>query len=423
MMVSAVGCSFRTAPIEVRERLAFTETSAAQALEHLTAAFGLEAVLLSTCNRVELYAATSSDRPAPDAGFVAEWMGKWHGMDRDRLLPYLYERRGAEAVRHLFRVAASLDSMVVGEGQIAGQVKAAYELAVRCAVAGPVVHALFQHARRVAGRVRSSTGIAQGHVSVASLAVDYVRQVFAHFDDKYVLVMGAGKMSELTLRHLGELRPRGIWITNRSPEKAKELAGACAGKALPWEKLDDLVAGADIVLSATGAPEPVMTRERFEKIRARRQGGPLVVLDIAIPRDFDPNIHDGEHTCVFNIDDLKRARDATLHERLQHVAPAEAIVDEEVQRFLREWQRHRHGPVIARLTREFEAKREAVEKELMRHLNGRLTDDDRAHIHGAFRILQNHFLHGPISALGEEHPESGGHTLLEALRKLFRLHE
>src|SRR5262249_40689256 len=159
------------------------------------------------------------------------------------------------AVRHLFRVAASLDSLVVGEGQIAGQVKKAYELAQERATAGPVLHALFQHARVVAKRVRTETGIARGHVSVSSAAVDYVRQVFDQCGDKTIRVIGAGKMGELTLRHLRQLQPRRIWVTNRSPEKAETVARGCGGSALPWDQLDEALAKADIVLSTTGAPE------------------------------------------------------------------------------------------------------------------------------------------------------------------------
>jgi glutamyl-tRNA reductase len=286
-----------------------------------------------------------------------------------------------------------------------------------------LLNALYHHAARVSGRVRSETGIARGHVSVSSAAVDYVRQVFDHFDDKRVLVIGAGKMGELTLKHLRQLGPKRIHVTNRSPEKAQAVAAGCGGTAVPWEQLDDVLAQADIVLSTTGAPEPIVTFERFEKIRTQRKGGPVVILDIAVPRDFDPRIHDGDQTCLFNIDDLKRLRDRTLQDRLKHVEPAEVIVGQEQRRFLSEWSRRRHGPVIARLTEEFEAKRQAILKQLMKRLNGRLTDAEKALIEGAFRLYQNQCLHGPISALTEEPHESGGHTLLEALRKLFRLHD
>ena len=323
----------------------------------------------------------------------------------------------------MFRVAGSLDSLIVGEAQIAGQVKRAYERARARGTVGPLLHLLFQHAQQAAKRVRSETGIARGQVSVSSAAVEYVRQVFDHFDDKTILVIGAGKMGELTLRHLRDLRPRQICVANRSPEKAQAIAAGCRGMAVPWDQLDLALAQADIVLSTTGSPEPIMTLERYEKIRARRTAGPMVVLDIAVPRDFDPRIHDGDRTCLFNIDDLKRIREQTLQDRLKHVAPAEAILAEEEGRFLKELGRRKHGPVIARLTQDFEAKRQAIVKQLLTRLNGRVTNQDREYIEGAFRLLQNQFLHGPISALTEEPHETGGHTLLDALRKLFRLQD
>jgi glutamyl-tRNA reductase len=429
MILLAIGCSYKTTPVEVRERLAFKDEHLTRAHTELCAGFDCESVILSTCNRVELYAGcVLDDAPSArelDAETIAEFFADFHGLPFSAVRPHLYIHRQAEAVRHLFRVAASLDSMIVGEGQIAGQVKKAYEQAIRDDSVGPLLHSLFRRARQVARRVRTETGIAHGHVSVSSAAVDYVKQVFDHFGDKTILVIGAGKMCELTLRHLRELKPRRIWVTNRSPEKAESVARGCGGEALPWEMLDDLLASADIVLSTTGAPEPIVTRPRYEQIAARRSGGPLVILDIAVPRDFDPQIHDGDRTCLFNIDDLKRIREATLADRLKHVEPAEAIVSQETKAFLRDWSRRRHGPVIARLTQEFEAKRREIVRELLGKLNGRLTDEDRRHIEGAFRLLQNRLLHGPITALTEEtHSDGGsGHTLLDALRKLFRLQE
>jgi glutamyl-tRNA reductase len=423
MKLLAVGCSFRNTPVDVRERLGFDDVSVPRALDQLNARYACEAVILSTCNRVELYLARPGESLGPDADLAAEFLAEFHQFQASDLRPHLYEFANADAVRHLFRVVASLDSLIVGEAQIAGQVKRAYEVAQRCLSVGPLLNALFQHAARVAGRVRTETAIARGHVSVSSVAVDYVRQVFDHFDDKTVLVIGAGKMGELTLRQLRHLRPQRILVTNRSPEKASALASACGGTAADWSQLDDLLAKADIVLSTTGAPEPIVTLERYAPIRARRSGRSVVILDIAVPRDFDPRIHDGDQTCLFNIDDLKTLRDRTLHERLKHVAPAEAIVEQEERRFLSDWNRRRHGPTIARLTEEFETKRRAVFQQLMNRLNGRLTDSDRDLIEGAFRLYQNQCLHGPITALTEENHETAGHTLLEALRKLFRLQD
>jgi glutamyl-tRNA reductase len=427
MMLLAVGCSFRNTSVDLRERLAFDARLLPRALEELNARYGCEAVILSTCNRVEIYLAREGNALALDADLLAEFLGEVHHLPAAELRPHLYCHSQAEVVRHLFRVVSSLDSLIVGETQIAGQVKRAYELALHHGTVERVLHWLFQHARIVAKRVRTETGIAKGHVSVSSAAVDYVRQVFEHFGDKTVLVIGAGKMGGLTLKHLRQLRPQRIWVTNRSPEKAAAVARGCGGTPLDWEKLDEALAGADIVLSTTGAAEPIVSLDRFKKVRAKRSRGTLVVLDIAVPRDFDPRIHDGDRTCLFNIDDLKRIRAQTLQDRLKHVAPAEAIVEQEQRRFWKELTRRRHAPTIALLTQDFEAKRRAIVEQLLNRLNGRLNEEDRSYIEGAFRLLQNQFLHGPISALAEEtHPETeshGGHTLLEALRKLFRLQE
>ncbi len=428
MILLAIGCSYKTTPVDVRERLAFKDDHLARAHTELCSGFDCEAVILSTCNRVELYVGCVLDGPESsrelDAESIAEFLADFHGLPASVVRPHLYVHRQAEAVHHLFRVAASLDSMIVGEGQIAGQIKKAYEQAVRDDSVGTLLHAVFRHARRVARRVRTETGISRGHVSVSSAAVDYVKQVFDHFGDKTVLVIGAGKMGELTLRHLRQLQPRRIWVTNRSPDKAMTVARGCGGEAKPWEELDDLLTGADIVLSTTGAPEPIVTRERFEHIANRRTGGPLVILDIAVPRDFDPRIHDGDRTCLFNIDDLKRIREATLADRLKHVEPAEAIVHEETKTFLKDWARRRNGPLIARLTQDSDAKRREIVRQLLGRLNGRLSDADRREIEGAFRLFQNRLLHGPITALAEEtHSGPGSHTLLDALRKLFRLQE
>jgi glutamyl-tRNA reductase len=423
MMLLAVGCSHRTAPVAVRERLAFDQERLVQALDDLVARYGCEAVILSTCNRVELYLARAEEQASLDVSLLGEFLGEFHELQAVDLTPHLYEHRQADAVRHLFRVATSLDSLVIGESQIAGQVRRAYELAHTRGTVGPVLHTLYQHAHQVAKRVRSETGITRGHASIASAAVDYVRQVFDHFGDKTILVIGAGKMGGLTLRHLRDLAPRHIWVTNRSPEKAAAVAGGCSGTPVPWEKLDDALARADIVLSTTGAGEPIMTRERYQRVQAERKGGPVVILDIAVPRDFDPRIHDGERTCLFNIDDLKRVRERTLRERRRHLAAAEAIVTEEQQRFFRDWGRRQQAPVIARLTRDLESKREEIVRHLFQRLNGRVNGEDRAYIEGAFRLLQNQFLHGPLSALAEDAQEGGRHALLDALRKLFRISE
>ncbi len=424
MNLRVVGCSFRTTPIEFREKLGFGPESLKVALDRANRELDCEVVLLSTCNRVEFYLG-GTDGGLPDVKQIAAFLERLHPIDGNRLVPHLYCHDGPRAVDHLFRVAGSLDSMVLGEGQIANQAKVAFETAKETASAGPLLHALFRHARVVGKRIRTETGIAQGHVSVSSLAVDFAREVFDRFDDKTIAVIGAGKMGELTLKHLSQLKPKRILVTNRSPEKALAVAQSCGGQAMPFEKLDEILIRSDIILSTTGAPQPIVDLARWQAVKPQRRKGTLVVLDIAVPRDFDSRLHDGETVCLFNIDDLQKVRENRIAERKRHLPAAEALVDLETKNFCADWSRRKNGPVIARLTRDFEAKRTAVVNQLLQKLNGKLSAEEKAYVEGAFRLLQNQFLHGPISALAEEtaQPATGQHTLLDALRKLFRLHD
>ena len=422
MNLRVVGCNYRTAAVELREKLAFDAAKQDRAVAELTTRFGCEVVVLSTCNRVELYTARPPQESPFDLEQAARYLAEIHGLTPDAVRPLLYERADADAVVHLTRVTASLDSLVVGEGQIAGQVKAAFDFAQKAAATGALLNALFPHALRVAKRVRTETGIARGHVSVSSVAVDYVRQVFDHFGDKTILVIGAGKMARLTLKHLEALKPKRILVTNRSPAKAAEVAGMCGGVPVPWEQLDAALAETDIALSTTGAAEPIMPAKRFdEKVRPKRGSGTLVVLDIAVPRDFDPAIHDGDRVCLFNIDDLTRVREQTIAQRQKHLAPAEAIIAAEAKKFLDDWNRRKSGPVIQQLRTEFDKVRAEVLAGILGKLNGKLTDADRAYIEGGFRLLQNKLLHGPIAALQQASKDGESRPLLDAVRKLFRL--
>lgn len=426
MNLLMLGVNFRSAPIDIREKLVCRNNSLVTSLETLQREFNCEAVILGTCNRMEIYLARGDDLPLPDSNSISELLGKLHGLMAGTLTSHLVVLRESEAIHHLFRVVASLDSLVLGEGQIAGQVKHSYESAREKGGPGPVLNRLFQWARQVARRVRTETGLSRGHVSISSVAVDYVREVFDHFADKTIAVLGAGKMGELTLRHLKILQPKRILISNRSPDKAIALAAEHGGHAIPWSELDIVLTKADIILSTTGSIDPIVTKETWQRISKQRKKGRCVILDIAVPRDFDPEIHDGDAVCLFNIDDLKNVRNATLMERRGHIQPAEAIVKQEVKNFVSDWSRRKHGNAIAKLTKEFEVKRSVIVKHLLGRLNGRLTLDDKQYIEGAFRLMQNQFLHGPIAALAEEAAKGAGeenHTLHEALRKLFRLSE
>ena len=423
MNLRAIGCNVATAPVGVRERLAFDAAKLDRALAELPARYGTEAVVLGTCNRVELYVARSDVGSPVHAPLIAEFLAEVHGLPAEQIHPHLYEHADADAVRHLFRIACGLDSVVIGETQIAGQVKDAFDTAQKAGATGPLTNALFPAAARVSKRVRTETGLDQGQVSVASAAVDFVRQVFDHFADKTVLVIGAGEMGRLTLQHLQELTPAKVLVTNRSPERAAATAAEFGGRLVPWEQLDDALVQADIVLSTTGAPEPIITKRHFaEKVLTKRAGWKVVIFDMAVPRDFDPRIeHDGDRVFLYNVDDLNGVRDQWLAERRRHVGPAEAVVAEEVAAFVKDWNRRQDGPVIGQLKAEADRVREGVVAPLLGKLNGRLTDTDRAYIEGAFRLFQNKLLHGPIDALKEASGDAHGPTLREALMKLFGL--
>ncbi len=421
MNLRAIGCNVASADVAVREKLAFNDAKLRYALTELNARYGVEAVVLGTCNRVELYLARPEDGAPVHAPLIAEFLAEIHAVPASYILPHLYERADERAVEHAFRVACSLDSVVIGEGQIAAQVKEAFEIAQKLPTTGPLLNALFASALRVSKRVRTETGIEQGHVSVASAAVDFLRPVFDHYHDKTVLVIGAGEMARLTLQHLKELEPARVLVTNRNPERATAAAAEYGGQAVPWEQLDDALVQSDIVLSTTGAAEPIMPRRRFdEKVRSRRGRRAMVIFDMAVPRDFDSRIHDGDRVCLYNVDDLNSVRDQQLTERRRHVPKAESIVAEEVAKFVKDWNRRKDGPVIGQLTAEVDRVREAVVSPLLEKLNGQLTEADRAYIEGAFRLFQNKLLHGPIAALRESHEDHRG-GLRDALMKLFGL--
>jgi len=425
MKLLTASCHFKSTPVDLREKIGFSTALLPEALDRIGRELDCEAVILSTCNRVEIYLGHADENSQLNDDSIAKFISGFHGVNFEYLRNHVTTRHGIDAARHLFRVAGSLDSLVLGEGQIAGQVKVAYETARNVGAAGPVLHALFQQARTVAKRVRTETGVAQGHVSVSSVAVDYVREVFDRFDDKTIAVLGAGKMGELTLRSLRDLSPGTVLICNRSLAKAQELSSQCGGEAIPWDHLDDALARADIILSTTGSPDMIVDRARWERIAVRRTQARCIILDIAVPRDFDPSLHDGDSVCLFNIDDLQKVRDGRLAERRKHVPQAELLVESEAIRFVQQWEKRRNNSTIAKLTREFEAKREAIVSNLMMRLNGRISPDDKQYIAGAFRLLQNQFLHGPIAALTQETTKGvqGGHTLLDAFRKLFRIED
>jgi glutamyl-tRNA reductase len=425
MMLLAVGVNHRTACVEWRERLALSRDRWPAFLRELAEQFQCEVAAINTCNRMEVYlGCLLGDVCLPNAEEVIRYLAFLHHVEPEQLQQAVFSFKDNEALRHLFRVTGSLESIVLGEAQIAGQVKEGYELAKQAETAGPVLHAVFQHARQVAKRVHSETGLTQGKVSVSSLAVDYLRQVFDHFGDKTVLVIGAGKMGELTLRQLQELHPKKILVTNRSHAKAQEVAAKCGGDAWAWDALDSAMAKADIILSTTGAAQPIVTLERFSRVVQQRAGKPVAIIDMAVPRDFDPRIAKlDEVDILVNVDDFQHIRDKVMGQRHKHIPAAEQIVESELERFLKEWARRWTGPTIASLHEGWNLIRLEVQQQCLSKLNGKLNAEDQAVIEGAFKLLQNKLLHAPISVLQEEAKAGRGKGLMEAIRKLFRLHE
>lgn len=425
MKIVLVGCSHRSASVAVRERLAFDASKLDRALGLFGEQFPhMETVILSTCNRVELYSASEQPTAPMDLSATAAFLAGFHGIEAAELTPHLECRVDRDAVQHLFQVASSIDSMVPGENQILAQVKEAYRVARERGLTGPVLNALFQRSIAVGKRIHTGTGIARRKVSVSSVAVQFACEIFdsEQFPHKTVLVIGAGKMGELTLEHLCELRPGRILITNRSPQKALEVAARWKGQAVPFERLDEWLVEADLVLSTTGSTEPIVGRERFSSIMKRRSNRPVFIVDIAVPRDFAANVGDLENVYLYNMDDLERERNKNLKARESEMVKARAIIERETSSFLSELAHQRSaGPVISQLRQEWASRRDA-ELERLFAQRPSLTAEDREAIARTLERFQNQLLHQPVSALRSA-AENGHHHLglLDALKRLFHI--
>lgn len=424
MKLQMVGCSHHSTSVEARERLAFSPDQARQALTLLREQFPQsEAVLLSTCNRVELYVAAQRPEACPSHHDVVNFLADFHGLEPSEVFDEVLERTGEDAIRHLFTVAASLDSMVVGEAQILAQVKQAYELATAGDCIGPLTHAAFQAAIRVAKRVATETAINQKRVSIPSVAVaEFARQFFERFDDKRVVVIGAGEMSEETIRYLQDEGTRDISIVNRTAQRAEELVEKLGGRVAPWSDLGRLLIDADLVVSATGATDPIVTSDWFAPIHQARHQRPLLILDLAVPRDFEPRIGDLLGIYLYSVDDLHQACEANRRDREREWPKAERIIEEETARFMADWHHRATAPTIRRLK---ERADELKSEELSRLLNklGNIDPKLRAEIERGFDRLVNKLLHPPLESLRDEAQHGAPHGLIEALKRLFQLRD
>ncbi|HET6878761.1 MAG TPA: glutamyl-tRNA reductase [Pirellulales bacterium] len=422
MKLQVVGCSHRHSSVATRERLAFSPAQAEEALDDFHSRFpDSEAVLLSTCNRVEVYTAAEDPTRGPTQQQLVEFLAEFHGLHVADVFDDLFERTGEDAVRHLFEVAASLDSMVLGESQIVNQVWQAYTLAQNRQTAGPLTNQIFQAAMRVAKRVASETSINEKRLSIPSVAVgDFAKRIFERFDDKQVLVIGAGEMADETLRYLRDEGAHQVTVLNRSFERARALAESWQGRAAGWETLDEALVAADLVVSTTGATEPVVTLARYHQIEALREQRDLFVLDLAVPRDFDPAIGECLNVYLYSIDDLEETCRRNRDERNKELPRAMAIVEEETARFMAELHHHATGPIIKRLRQGWQQPKEDELKRLFNRLP-KLTEAERDEIRQSFERLINKLLHPPLESLRDEARHGIPHALLDALKRLFQL--
>ncbi len=421
MILLITGLNHRTAPVEVRERLAFEAGALPDALDGLKQRPGLlEGVILSTCNRVEV-AVTAEDQSTAEES-VECFLSESRSVAREWMSPHLYRHDGPNAIRHLFRVASSLDSMIVGEPQILGQLKTAYAVAKeRGTVSGPL-DLVMTRAFNVAKRVRSETDIGSSAVSVSYAAVELAREIFGSLSGKRVLLVGAGKMAEAAARHLKRAGVSEIQVTNRTRERAEALAAEFDGKAIGYETFLTTLATVDIVLASSSAPHYILTREQVRGVTKQRRNRPMFLIDIAVPRNIEPAVNELEGVFLYDIDDLDRVVNTNLKGRIEVAAEAEEIIREEVERMMARLRVREVTPTIVSLQEQLEQLR-TNEIERARGRLGALTPQQEEAVESITRGIVNKIAHGPISELRKQAGDPGRVHLVDMIRKVFRLGE
>jgi glutamyl-tRNA reductase len=417
MHLTLVGLSHKTAPIEIREKLTFPAHVQPQALSALTHDTEIaEAVILSTCNRTEVYAVGTSDE-VTDA--VIDFLCDFHDLDRHELARYLYVVEGHAVVKHLFRVVSSLDSMVLGEAQILHQVKEAYDLSCESGTAQRLFHKLFRQSFELGKRVRTETAIGENAVSISYAAVELAKKVFDTLEGRTVLVVGAGKMSELTAKHLVSQGVRSVMVANRTYERAVELADKFEGTAIPYEQLFERMREADIVISSTSAPGYVIDKAQVAGVTRGRRS-PLFLIDIALPRDVDPAVNDLPNAFVYDIDDLNGVVQSNLDERMHEARRAEAIIEEEIATFETWIESLEVVPTIAAIRAAAEQVREEEFAKAAKRL-GSLSAKDLATVEALSQAIVSKMLHGPTARLRDAAAEKDGYASVESARMLYGL--
>jgi len=413
-----IGVNHNTAPVEVRERLAIPESRLPEALQHFVQHPGVEeGLILCTCNRVELLARTRNGT-ADLSAFLQQY---FHLQSAD-LEPHLYDYRETEAIRHLFRVTSSLDSMIVGEAQILGQVKEAYATARAVGAVHSQLDLLLTRAFAVAKRVRTETAVGASAVSVASVAVELAKKIFGSLHGKHVYLVGAGKMSELAARHLQANGAASIFVANRTYERAQQLAAKFQGQAIHFSEIYNTCDQADIVITSTGAPVTIFKRSHGEMFLSRRKNRPMFFIDIAVPRDVDPDMNKLDGIFVYDIDDLQQAVKTHVADRKKEAERAESIIESEVERFQARLQTLDVVPTIVSLHDHLETIRQA-EIDRVRGRLGPLSPEQELAIEALTRGIVNKIMHTPVSTLKTAARESEATTVVDLVRRLFNLQE
>lgn len=416
MNFQLIGVNHKTAPVEVREKFNIPESKIPEALRELQAHPGVDGgVILCTCNRVEILAQTTNG-----SADLRTFLGRHFQLDTNLFSEHLYELREQEAVRHVFRVASSLDSMVVGEPQILGQVKEAYATARALGAVQPHLEQLMTRAFAVAKRVRTETAIGSSSVSVASVAVDLAKKIFGSLKGKHVYLVGAGKMSELAARHLLSNGAASIFVANRTHERAVELAQKFDGEAILFEQLYETCDRADIVITSTGAPHAIFRPEHGALFLARRKNRPMFFIDIAVPRNVSPEMNDLDGIFVYDIDDLQQAVSSNVADRRKEAEHAEQIINSEIERFQARLQTLEVVPTIVSLQDHFETIRQA-EIDRVRGRLGQLSSEQERALDTLTRGIINKIMHTPMRTLKTAAREPEATTLIDVVRRLFNL--
>ena len=419
MKFSIIGVNHRTAPVEVRERLSLDQRALADALRKLKRRPGIqEGIILSTCNRVEV--AVTVDDESETGDLAQEVFADTQQADADWLSEFTYRYDGNEAIRHLFRVAASLDSMVIGEPQILGQLKAAYASAKAAGTVSGALEGVLTRAFQVAKRVRSETAIGENAVSVSYVAVELARQIFGRLDDTAVMLIGAGKMSELAARHLRRAGASQIFVANRTHDRAVEMARIFEGKVVSYDEFIEALPGVDIVITSSGAPHYILKKESVRHVIEARRNKPVFLIDIAVPRNIEPAVNELDNVFLYDIDDLQQVVDENIRSRQQEAQEAESIIDEEVDKMVTRLKVREVKPTIISLQQQLEEMRRAEVERVQGKLEG-LTPAQREAVESLTRGLMNKVAHGPICELRRQAARPNGLKAIEVIRNVFRL--